>query len=134
MQGSVRELAETFDVAEGRIRSALHRAGHGGRLRPSQRLVGLPVEPHSRLHGEALATFERQVLEGVIRHDGDPVIEEQLALDPAVDRFENGDPRRLRKLERSRPIDISVALALAIWRVVHGGTRSVYETRGLLAV
>ena len=92
------------------------------------------VEPHSRQHREALAAFERQVLEGVIRHAGDPVIAEQLAW-TAVDRFENGDPRRLRKLERSRPIDVYVALALAVWRVVHGDVGgSVYEERGVLFV
>ena len=90
--------------------------------------------PHSHLHREALAMFERQVLEGVIRHVGDSVIAEQLAGRPLTD-LNNGDPRRLRKLERSRPIDVSVALALAVWRVVHGGdTRSVYATRGLIAV
>jgi len=93
-----------------------------------------PVEPHSRLHREALAAFERHALGGVIRHAGDPVIEEQLAW-TAVDRYENGDPRRLRKLERARPIDVSVALALAVWRVVHSdGGRSIYEERGLIAV
>ena len=73
----------------------------------------------------------REPLEAIIRHAGDPVIAEQRAW-TGVDRYENGDPRRLRKLERSRPIDVSVALALAVWRVVHGGaTRSVYATRGL---
>lgn len=62
------------------------------------------------------------------------IIAEQLAW-TAVDRFENGDPRRLRKLERARPIDVSVALALAVWRVVHGGDgRSIYATRGLAVV
>ena len=48
---------------------------------------------------------------------------------------ENGDPRRLRKLERSRPIDVAIAVSLAVWRVVHGdGGRSIYSERGLVAV
>ncbi len=42
------------------------------------------------------------------------------------------DPRRLRKLERSRPIDVSVALA--VWRVSAGSERSLCEERGLLMV
>ncbi|MGI8606788.1 MAG: hypothetical protein ACR2L0_06505 [Gaiellaceae bacterium] len=92
-----------------------------------------PVEPSSRLHREALATFERQVIEGVLRHAGDPVVSEQLAW-TGVDRYENGDPRRLRKLEKARPIDASVALALAVWRVSVGGGSNVYEERGLLIV
>jgi hypothetical protein len=92
-----------------------------------------PVEPHSRLHREVLACFERQVLEGVIRHAGDPVMAEQLAW-TGVDRFENGDVRRLRKLERSRPIDVSVALALAVWRICTGTGRSVYDSRGVLVL
>ena len=72
-----------------------------------------------------------QVLEGVIRHDGDPVIAEQLAW-TGVDRFENGDPRRLaRSSNVRRPIDVSVALALAVWRVCTGATRSVYEERSV---
>ena len=52
-----------------------------------------------------------------------------------VDRFENGDLRRLHKLERSRPIDASVAIALAVWRAERGNAgRSVYLTRGILLV
>jgi hypothetical protein len=50
------------------------------------------------------------------------------------DRFSNGDVRRIRKLDRSRPIDVSVALALAVWRVVSGAGRSAYEERGVLTL
>jgi phage terminase large subunit-like protein len=134
VQDSLRELAEAYDVAEVAFDPRY--------IEPAMDVVAdrlgeaavFPVEPHSRLHREALAAFERQVLEGVIRHAGDPVIAEQLAW-TAVDRYENGDPRRLRKLERSRPIDVSVALALAVWRVVHGDAgRSIYSQRGLVAV
>ena len=73
------------------------------------------------------------MLEGVLRHAGDPVMAEQLAW-TGIDRFDNGDPRRLRKLEHSRPIDVSVALALAVWRVSQGGGRSIYEERAVIAV
>ncbi len=134
IRDSVLELAEAFDVTEVAFDP---RFAEGTMDVVADRLhesAVFPVEPHSRLHREALATFERQVLEGVIRHAGDPVIAEQLAW-TAVDRFENGDVRRLRKLERSRPIDVSVALALAVWRVVHGGdARTIYAVRGLIAV
>jgi phage terminase large subunit-like protein len=68
IQDSRRELAETFDVAEVAfdpryIEPAMDVVA--GRLGESSVFA---VEPHSRLHREALATFERQVLEGVIRH------------------------------------------------------------------
>jgi phage terminase large subunit-like protein len=134
IQDSLRELAETFDVAEVAFDPRYIEPATdvvADRLREASVFA---VEPHSRLHREALAAFERQVLEDVIRHAGDPVIAEQLAW-TAVDRFENGDPRRLRKLERSRPIDVSVALALPVWRVVHGDVSgSIYNTRGVLVV
>ena len=134
VQDSLRELAETYDLAEVAFDPRY--------IEPAMDVVAdrlgeaavFPVEPHSRLHREALATFERQVLEGVIRHAGDPVIAEQLAW-TGVDRYENGDPRRIRKLERLRPIDASVALALAVRRVVHGGVgESVYLNRGVIAL
>ncbi len=134
IQDSLLELAEGFEVAE--------IAFDPRYIEPAMETVAdrlgesavFPVEPHSRLHREALAAFERCVLEGVIRHSGDPVIAEQLSW-TGVDRFDNGDVRRLRKLERARPIDVSVALALAVWRVVTDeGPSSIYETRGLLSV
>jgi len=77
--------------------------------------------------------FERQVLEGTLRHRGDPAIGAQVAA-TAVDRFDNGDPRRLRKLDRTRPIDASVALALAVHAATLEQGRSVYETRGVPTV
>ena len=133
VQDSLLELAERFQVREVAFDPRFIEAAMevvAARIGESR---VFPVEPHSRLHREALACFERQVLEGVIRHDGDPVMAEQLAW-TGVDRFENGDPRRLRKLERSRPIDVSVALALAVWRVCTGATRSVYEERSVLVL
>jgi hypothetical protein len=52
----------------------------------------------------------------------------------ACDRFDNGDVRRLRKLDRTRPIDAAVALALAVQGATIEQSRSVYETRGIIAV
>ena len=134
LRDSLLELAESFDVAEVAFDPRFAESSMdvvADRL-PSSAVF--PVEPYSRHHREALAAFERAVLEGLIRHDGDPVLAEQLAW-TGVDRFDNGDPRRLRKLERARPIDASVALALAVWRVVRGDeSRSVYEERGVIAV
>jgi phage terminase large subunit-like protein len=133
VQDSLLELAERFQVAEVAfdprfVESAMETVA--GRLRASR---VFPVEPHSRLHRDALACLERAVLEGVLRHQGDPVMAEQLAW-TGVDRFENGDPRRLRKLERGRSIDVSVALALAVWRASRTDGASVYEERGVFAV
>jgi hypothetical protein len=51
-----------------------------------------------------------------------------------VDRYDHGDPRRLRKLENSRPIDVTVALALAVWRAVQGVDVSVYAEHGLVVI
>jgi len=48
--------------------------------------------------------------------------------------FDNGDPRRLRKLDRTRPIDASVALALAVQGATLDAGGSVYEDRGVLYV
>ncbi len=134
IQDSLLELAEGFDVAEIAFDPRyLEVAMETVAARLDESSV-FPIEPHGRLHREALAAFERQVIEGSIRHADDPVIAEQLSW-TGVDRYDNGDPRRLRKLERSRPIDVSIALALAVWRVVTDERpSSIYETRGLLSV
>jgi phage terminase large subunit-like protein len=127
------ELASRFDVAEVRydprflapVMDAL-----AGRLRGGV----APVEPYSTAHREALAAVERAVLEGVLRHEGDPAVAEQIAA-TAVDRWDNGDPRRIRKLDRTKPIDASVALALAVQGAVIGeGGASVYETQPVLVL
>jgi hypothetical protein len=52
----------------------------------------------------------------------------------ACDRFDNGDVRRLRKLDRTRPIDAAVALALAVQGATIEQPGSVYDTRGLIAL
>ena len=81
MQDSLRELAETYELVEVAfdpryIESAMDVVAD----RLGQSAV-FPVEPHSRLHREALATFERQVLEGVIRHAGRPGHRRAVGLD-----------------------------------------------------
>jgi phage terminase large subunit-like protein len=127
------ELASRFDVAEVRydpryLQSTMDVLA--GRLPAAV----APVEPYSSAHRGALGALERSVLEGTIRHRGDKAISEQIAW-CAVDRFENGDPRRLRKLDRSRPIDAAVALALAVQGAAGAeGTTSVYTERGVLVV
>jgi hypothetical protein len=42
--------------------------------------------------------------------------------------------RRLRKLDRTRPIDAAMALALAVQGATIEQPRSVYDTRGLIVV
>lgn len=119
------ELLSRFDVAEVRFDPRYLQAtmeAVQGRL--SSQAVA-PVEPYSQAHRLALQAFERAVLDGTARHRGDPALGEQLGW-TAADRFENGDVRRLRKLDRSRPIDASVALGLAVQGAVLGeGGRSV---------
>jgi hypothetical protein len=92
-----------------------------------------PVEPYSGAHRQALAALERAVLEGTLRHPGDRAISQQL-LAAACDRCDNGDVRRLRKLDHTRPIDAAVALALAVQGATIEQPGSVYDTRGLIAL
>jgi phage terminase large subunit-like protein len=92
-----------------------------------------PVEPYTNAHRQALAALERAVLEGTLRHGGDPAVSQQV-LAAACDRFDNGDVRRLRKLDRTRPIDAAVALALAVQGATIEQPGSVYDTRGLIAI
>ena len=91
------------------------------------------VEPSSKLMRDALAALERGVLDGVLRHDGDPVLREHLAWCVA-DRADSGELRRVSKADRTRPIDAVVAVALAYWRASIGGGTSIYESRGVLVV
>jgi hypothetical protein len=73
------------------------------------------------------------VLDGTLRHPGDPAVSQQV-LAAACDRWDNGDVRRLRKLDRSRPIDAAVALALAVQGATIEQPGSVYDTRGLIEI
>jgi hypothetical protein len=82
---------------------------------------------------DALAAFERGILDGVVRHQGDPVLDEHLRW-TAADRSEAGELRRVSKADRTRPIDAVVAVALAYWRVSAGAGASKYETEPLLAL
>ena len=91
------------------------------------------VEPSSKHMRSALAALERGVLDGTLRHDGDPVLREHLAWCIA-DRSDSGELRRVSKADRSRPIDAVIAVALAYWRASLTGGPSVYEERGILLV
>ncbi len=82
---------------------------------------------------EALTAFERGVVEGIIRHRGDPAIAEHVDW-AGVDRGESDEIRRVFKLDRARPIDAVIAMALAYWRVSVGGGVSAYAERGLIVV
>jgi phage terminase large subunit-like protein len=82
------------------------------------RLVGariIAVEPQSKMMREALQTLERLVLEGKIRHSGDPVLAAHFA-NARVERGHSGEIRRVVKLDQRKPIDAVIAIALAVWR------------------
>jgi len=96
------ELASRYDVRD--VRSTPGSSSRSmevlsNRL-PSSAVA--PVEPYSNAHRSALEALERTVLEGTLARHGDSVVTEQLAW-TGVDRFDNGDVRRIRKLDRARP-------------------------------
>lgn len=83
---------------------------------PAARIA--PVEPSSKGMRDALALFERAVIEGRVRHRGDPVVARHVAA-AGVERGRlSGEVRRVYKLDRSKPIDAVIAMALAHWRVL----------------
>ena len=133
VEGFLLELAFRYDVREVRFDPRfLERSMEviAARL-PSSAVA--PVEPYTNAHRQALAALERAVLEGTLRHPGDPAITQQI-LAAACDRFDNGDVRRLRKLDRTRPIDAAVALALAVQGATIEAPGSIYDTRGMIAL
>jgi phage terminase large subunit-like protein len=133
VEGFLLELASRYDLREVRFDPRfLERSMEvlAARL-PSPAVA--PVEPYSNAHRQALASLERAVLEGTLRHGGDPAASQQV-LAAAADRFDNGDVRRLRKLDRTRPIDAAVALALAVQGATVEAPGSVYDERGLIVV
>jgi phage terminase large subunit-like protein len=133
VEGFLLELASRFDVREVRFDPRfLERSMEVLAARLPGSAVA-PVEPYTNAHRQALAALERAVLEGTLRHGGDPAVSQQV-LAAACDRFDNGDPRRLRKLDRTRPIDAAVALALALQGATIEAPASVYDTRGLIAI
>lgn len=77
----------------------------------------VPVEPSSRLMRDALAAFHRGVVDGALRHRGDPAIRAHLAATKA-----RQDERGwlVRKREHRRPIDAVIAMAMAYWRASRG--------------
>ena len=77
------------------------------------------VYPNSHLMREALMAFERGVIDGTVRHRGDPVIAHHVAA-AGVERGDSNEIRRVRKIEQRKPIDAVIAMALAYWRVARG--------------
>ena len=72
-----------------------------------------PVEPQSRFYRDAISAFHRGVADGVVRHRGDPVARAHVAATRA-----SHDARgwNITKRSNRKPIDATVAMALAYWR------------------
>jgi phage terminase large subunit-like protein len=98
---------------------------------PSNAVIA--VEPQTKHARDAYQALYTAVLEGKLRHKGDPVIAAHLA-NCAVDRDERTrEIRRLRKIDPRKPIDAIPALALAVWRATLAQP-SVYEERQIVSV
>lgn len=82
------------------------------------------VEPTSKHMRDALQVFYSMVLEGKIRHRGDPVIAAHIANTRAW-RGESGEIRRVAKMDTRLPIDAVPALALAVWRAARLPSQSL---------
>ncbi len=80
------------------------------------------VEPQSSVMRAALTAFERAILDGTLRHRGDPVLAEHLDW-AGVQRGESNEVRRVSKIDRARPIDAAVAMALAVDRATKAKPR-----------
>jgi hypothetical protein len=98
---------------------------------PSAAIIA--VEPSSKDARDAYQALFTAVLEGKLRHNGDPVLRAHLANCAAVRDERNQQIMRLRKLDASKPIDAVPALALAVWQAM-SAQPSVYEDRGAIAV
>ena len=74
------------------------------------------VEPTSKHMRAALMAFERAVLDGVVRHNGCPVLTAHLANAVAERYRRTGELLRVVKRSRGAPIDAAMAAAMAVWR------------------
>lgn len=75
-----------------------------------------PVEPSSKHMRDAYQALYTAVINGTLRHRGDPVVSAHLA-NCTVERDERTrEIRRLRKIDPRKPIDAVPALAMAVWR------------------
>jgi HNH endonuclease len=113
-----------------RERLSVHHAVPGSNLLDD--LLTLCWRCHSREH--ARKTPASKVVFLRENHATPDSAVSQQVLAAACDRFDNGDVRRLRKLDRTRPIDAAVALALAVQGATIERFRSVYEDRGLIVL
>lgn len=72
-----------------------------------------PVDPWSNKMVDAVAAFDRGIVDGVVRHDGDPVLAAHVAM-TRVDRS-RGRLRLFKEDPANEWIDATVAVALAYW-------------------
>ncbi len=75
-----------------------------------------PVEPSSKHMRDAYQALYTAIVDGRLRHCGDPVVAAHIA-NCTVDRDDRTrEIRRLRKIDPRKPIDAVPALAMAVWR------------------
>lgn len=81
----------------------------------------------------AIAELERAIIARRLQHGGHPVLRMNFA-NVEVETNSHGHKTRLKKARRWSSIDGAVASAMAVMRASVGGTRSVYESRGILTI
>ena len=92
-----------------------------------------PVEPSSVHMRGALQAFYTAVAEDKLRHPADAVLDAHVA-NAKAERGHQSELRRLTKINQRKPIDAVPAMALAVWRAIHGQIDSVYESRDMIEV
>lgn len=87
-------------------------------------IPAVPVEPGSTQMRDALATFHRLVIEGQVRHNGDPILAAHIAATRAI-QDERG--WTIKKQKHSKPIDAVIAASLAVWRASQASNELIVE-------
>ena len=95
-------------------------------------LIMNQVDATVRNYSEPMKALEAMVLNGTIKHDGDPILGWMMGnVYGQVDRKDNVYPRKVRNENK---IDGAVALIIALNRALLDEGGSVYDTRGIITL